>query len=385
MLAIENKRNSSANLLFLITALFWFGQYTYVPYVNPSLAALGAGAVFMGFVSGAYGLTQMILRIPLGLWTEKIGKKRCIIAGCLLCAASSFCMLSINHPAAFLIGRGLAGVASATWIGFTILYSSYFRDEESVSAITMLNVSSQIGQVAAFAAGGAAVAYLGVRSAFVIAGAVGLAAFALAFFIRDSSAAKSAVSLREFWGVIHNRNLLLCCLYAAVAQMIAFSTFQTFITNHAMEIGVKTGQMSYMYLFVLGPGIIAGYAVSKFLVRKFSIRVIGFTGFLLLAAYCAAVPITGSAAQIFMISVLAGVGYSLTYNLMMGLCVRDIAADKRSAAMGFFQAAYGIGMTLGPIFMGWVTGAFSLNTGFYIMAAIAAVAAVGALVNMRKK
>jgi len=367
---IKAKGKFNASLLFLATTFFWFGQYAYVPYVNPTLSHLGTSAVFMGWVSGAYGMTQLILRVPLGLWTDRIGKKRSVTIGCLLCAVSSFCMLSISHPAAFLIGRGLAGAASSSWVAFTILYSTYFPAEQSSASIAMINVSSQIGQLTAFAAGGAAVSLFGVKASFITAGIAGVIAFILTFFISDQSAAKAPVSLRDFIIVIRNRNLLICSLYSAAAQLIAFSTFQTFVNNHAAAVGLNMEQLSYMYLFVLAPCIIAGYIIGKHLFRLINVKILIAAGFLLLAAYCFIIPAAVNAAQIFLTSILAGVGYGFTFNVLLGLCVKDIPMEKRSAAMGFFQAVYGIGMTLGPVVMGWITDSFSLNAGFMTIAAV---------------
>jgi len=375
--------SAGAGLLFLISILFWFAQYTYVPYVNPTLSALGASAVFMGWVGGAYGVTQLILRVPLGLWADRIGKKRCVVSGCLLCAASSFCMLSVNHPAAFLAGRGLAGAASSSWVAFTILYSSYFPEKQSGPSITMINISSQIGQIAAFIAGGAAVSLFGIKSSFIMAGIVGAIAFILTFSISGRSGSKPPVSLGDFAKVIRDPNLLLCSIYSIAAQIIAFSTFQTFVNNYAGSVGIETGRLSYMYLFVLGPCIIVGYIIGKCLFKLIDMRILITAGFLLLAAYSFILPFTVNARQIFLISVLAGIGYSFTYNVLLGLCVRDIPQDKMSAAMGFFQAVYGIGMTLGPIAMGWLVEYYGLKTGFVIIAALSLVTAVSVPVVRR--
>ena len=40
----------------------------------------------------------------------------------------------------------------------------------------------------------------------------------------------------------------------------------------------------------------------------------------------------------------------------MSLIVRSVSEEKRSTAMGFYQAVYGIGMTLGPVVMGNLVG-----------------------------
>ena len=58
---------SKRALLCTVTALFWFAQYVYVPFLTPYLLSLSITATVTGVIVGAYGVTQMLLRIPLGL------------------------------------------------------------------------------------------------------------------------------------------------------------------------------------------------------------------------------------------------------------------------------------------------------------------------------
>ena len=46
------------------------------------------------------------------------------------------------------------------------------------------------------------------------------------------------------------------------------------------------------------------------------------------------------------------------------------------AAMGFFQAIYGLGMTAGPILMGMLTDGLSLPAAFRVMSVVALLALV---------
>ena len=54
-------------VMLLITVLFWFALYVYVPYQTPYLSMLGVASSFIGVILGAYGFSQMLIRIPLGI------------------------------------------------------------------------------------------------------------------------------------------------------------------------------------------------------------------------------------------------------------------------------------------------------------------------------
>lgn len=51
-------------LFCAVTALFWFAMYTYVPILAPYVEHLGGSLSMAGLVVGAYGVTQMVIRIP---------------------------------------------------------------------------------------------------------------------------------------------------------------------------------------------------------------------------------------------------------------------------------------------------------------------------------
>ena len=70
-----------------MVSLFWFAQYIYIPYQTTYLTLLGVGSAFTGMVLGAYGLTQLVFRFPIGLCADSIGKHKCFIqAGTLFSA-----------------------------------------------------------------------------------------------------------------------------------------------------------------------------------------------------------------------------------------------------------------------------------------------------------
>ena len=117
-----HKPGVSARLLFFVTAWFWCAQYSYTQFINPELEAMGMNAAFMGLVAGAYGFTQMLLRIPLGMLADRIGKQKpFVIIGCLLTALAGASFLLSYTPNGCLFARALAGVASASWVSFTVL------------------------------------------------------------------------------------------------------------------------------------------------------------------------------------------------------------------------------------------------------------------------
>ncbi len=70
----------------------------------------------IGLVVGSYGFTQMLVRIPLGIWSDRIGKRKLFIFAGIACAVLSSLGLALSSNVWAIFGfRSLAGVAAASW------------------------------------------------------------------------------------------------------------------------------------------------------------------------------------------------------------------------------------------------------------------------------
>jgi len=103
-------------LYYLVTSLFWFSLYAFVPNLPIYAESLGASNKLIGLIISSYGFVQMVLRLPLGIYSDKINaRKRFILLGILISVISSLGMGFFKNPWSLLIFRGLSGAAAAAW------------------------------------------------------------------------------------------------------------------------------------------------------------------------------------------------------------------------------------------------------------------------------
>lgn len=69
----------------------------------------GATPFLIGLAVSIYGLTQAVLQIPFGLWSDKFGRKKIIVIGLLLFIAGSIVAALSTHIYGVLAGRALQG------------------------------------------------------------------------------------------------------------------------------------------------------------------------------------------------------------------------------------------------------------------------------------
>src|SRR5512132_591303 len=116
-----------APLFVMGTVLFWASLYTYVPILPAYVERLSGSLGVVAWIVGAYGLTQLAFRIPLGMWSDRVGaRKPVVLIGLLAAMVSGVGMAIARTPILLFVLRALAGTAAATWGLLTVLFASYF-------------------------------------------------------------------------------------------------------------------------------------------------------------------------------------------------------------------------------------------------------------------
>lgn len=371
-----SRTDQSARFLFLVTALFWSAQYSYTQFLNPELERMGMNAAFMGLVSGAYGLTQTLLRIPLGITADRLGRQQpFVVMGCLLATLSCAGFLMFYSPTGFLLSRGLAGAASASWVSFTVLYSAYFPHREGPRRISHLNAANMAGRLVGFFLVLFIIPSLGLKSAFTLSLIAGATALLMSTRLAEAPHARQGIRWSSMLQVARDPYLLACSLIGILTQALAFSTYYGFTVNVAKGLGADGALLTWLNIALLVPTLVMNYLVTGRLLKRYAGRQLATLGFVIGAVYCALVPLAQNLPQLFALQILGGVSSTLTFGVLIGQSVRDIPQHLRAVAMGVYQAVYGIGITLGPILMGLMIDASSLTAAFQAMALFALVSA----------
>lgn len=117
-----------AKPVFLIcTTLFWSSHYTYVPILSPYAEHLGGSFRLIGLIVSAYGCALLCLRLPLGMLSDRIGRRKPFVTVALFLSAVSGAGLALApSPEAMVLARLLSGVSACAWVAFTVLFASYY-------------------------------------------------------------------------------------------------------------------------------------------------------------------------------------------------------------------------------------------------------------------
>jgi len=366
-------------VFYLVTMMYWFSMYTYVPILSPYVEHLGGSLFVIGIVVASYGFTQMLVRIPLGIWSDRLKIRKAFIIGGISLAAVSSIGLALSTNVWFVLGfRSLAGIAAASWVAFTVLYASYFQANEAPRAMGIISFFTSIGQMLATSSGGFLAEYFGWNAPFLVGAAVGLLGMFLAIRIVETKEVGTmpTMTVTELLSVGKERLLLAVSILAILAQCVTFTTMFGFTPLYATSIGASKADLSIIIFCSTIPNAIAGYMSGGYFVRRIGERNTVIIGFVIAAICTITLPFTNSLFILILTQSLNGFAQGLVMPVLMGLAIQSISEERRASAMGFFQAIYSLGMFGGPFFTGLIGEQIGLMGGFVIVGCISLFAAL---------
>ncbi len=189
---------SSKGLFLLIVALFWFSQYTFIPFFTPYLTALGITSSVIGNIVGAYGFVQLVLRIPLGVSADLLHNHKLFIGLGLFCVALAGVALQFSNSPSYFCWRG----GLPAWRlppGFRSRCSSLaFSTARTPTRPWADHGVQQRRHARRLPAGGLLYEPLGMNALFMLSTLSALIGFVLVFFIKDTGAvSKNPVKVTE--------------------------------------------------------------------------------------------------------------------------------------------------------------------------------------------
>ncbi|MDG0812512.1 MFS transporter [Cohnella rhizosphaerae] len=370
------------------TLLYWATMYIYVPILTPFLENRGLPLGTIGLVVGSYGLTQVLIRFPLGLYSDRLRRRKPFLfagmaAGLLSCALFMY----IGGWAGPLSGRLVAGICASTWVPFTVLYASYYPPAQSGKAMSTLSFLTVVGQLGGMTLSGYLAGSGDWNAAFAAGIFIAAAGGALVVFVREPGPAADIeanaglkaerLGKRRTLALLRDaRQLQIVSLLSLLAHCVLFITMFGFTPLQALEYGAGKNGLTGLVVAFMVPHALVSLWTGRYIAPRFGTRRVLVCGFLLAAVCTALIPFSGSYAGLLATQAVNGAAQGLYLPLLLGLAIKDIRPSERATAMGFYQSVYAVGMFAGPYLAGWLNAGGGLKAGFGFGAAIAAAAAV---------
>jgi predicted MFS family arabinose efflux permease len=329
----------------------------------------------LGFAMGAYGLTQAILQIPFGRWSDRIGRKPVIVVGLTLFAAGSLLGALAQSLTMLAVARSLQG-AGALSAAVTALLADLTRPEVRTRAMAFIGISIGLSFVLSLVLGPLLDASVGVPGIFVAMLLMALAGILLIVFAVPAEPpreAGGAPPLERLFELTVRPSLLRLHLGMFAMHFMITATFLAVPAVLVEKLGLPPAGHWKVYLGVFVASI-AG-TVPLVLATERSSRAVGLLVFAIVAA-AASQAMLGLSHGHFWLVMAALTVFFAAFNYLEArlpaLLTLESPGVERGAALGIFATAQFLGAFAGGAVGGVLLGRFGQPGVFWGAAAVAA-------------
>lgn len=370
-------QNRAAAVALVTAACFTdIVAYSIAVPVLPDLSRrLGASPTMIGLLFGSFGVTMLLVSMPMGAVSDRVGRKGPILWGLFALAASTLLFAYATSLPTLFAARLVQGAGDAvTWVvGFALIADAYAPEER--------------GRVTGIVLGGASAAYMigpsiggwlyelgGIRMPFLVTTAMALVTMAGFLWLRlpEHRVSREPVPVLR---LLQHRQVLVC----GILTLLVAASLTMFEPVFVLFIGDKLG---------LGPARVGTLFAAAALANTLFHPIVGraadkwgarrMTGIGLLAA-ALVLPLmaqTWSFGSTLVLCVLQSMMFAMATTpslTFMADATTEAGLGSFGTAYGFYNAVWAVGLLGGPALGGYLYERVGYATLSYGWAAVVVV------------
>lgn len=371
---LDRKELRTAAALASIFFLRMLGLFMLLPVLALYAERIdGATPLLIGAALGVYGLTQAALQIPMGRWSDRIGRKPVIAFGLLIFTAGGVVAALGGHIFAVLAGRALQG-AGAISGAVLALASDLTRPQHRTAVMALIGVSIGIAFSAAFVLGPWLDSLFGLAGLFWVAAALGLAAMPILMFGVPTPPAPTIALPGEQRRISWPPPRDLLSLYIGVFCLhgILAASFISIPLMLQKGIGLDSGQHYSVYVPVL---IVSLLCVTPMIMLAHRTG-LGVQLYRIAIASVIVGELVLWLAPVQKMTIALGltaffIGFNFLEASLPSMVSRAAPEEGRGGALGTYSTAQFVGLFAGGLGGGALSGAFGYRFVFAISALVA--------------
>jgi len=377
-------------MISISTVLVMAGQGVIAPVLPLFAEALGVGAAVIGLTLSFFALARLMLNVPLGLLSDRYGRRLLLISGPLVTAAGMYGSGFAGDIVQLLAWRFIAGAGSAMYMTGAQIYLADISTPENRGRFIGTNQGALLlGTAIGPAIGGIVAEFWGLRAPFHVVGTMALFATVYAYLRIPETKhliAPPPPEAERAPGEKAPRRAWVELLFSRDFMAVAWVTLAIFFTRTAARftimplmatarLGMTAGSLGVLFsvMAVVNTVLILPAAVvADRWGRKAAIIPSG-----LLAAASLLVIGASSTMALF----VAGALMLSVATALAGPAPAAYAADispphLRGLGMGMYRSSGDIGFVIGPPLLGAIADATSYGWAMAVNAALLAVASL---------
>jgi len=376
-------------LFIVVTIMYWISMYIYVPILSPYLSNSNYSLKFIGIVLASYGFIQLLIRFPIGILSDTIGKRKpFIIVGMLSTTLSCLLFLIPDLWIWPLLARAVAGICASTWVAFTVMYANQFPKEEIPKAMGQISLLTVVGQMIGMLLSGWITDMQGTNAPFIFGAVVGVIGLVLSLFLYEPPSGikrEHGMSAQLIGEVITTKPLLRASWLSILAHGVLFITMFGFTPLKATGLGASGTQLTLLVFCFMLPHAVAAIVASKWFIPRFGTEGTILIAFCISGLCTLGLMIVPSLPWMYATQAINGFAQGLHLPLFLSLAILEVKPQMKATAMGLYQAIYALGMFSGPFIAGYLNKAYGIDYGFLLGGILAILAACFTFYWMRQE
>lgn len=349
--------------------------------VFPVLAIFGvqysqATPFLLGLALGAYGLTQAVFQIPLGLLSDVVGRKPVIFAGLLLFVLGSVVAAMADSVWGLIVGRLIQG-AGAIASAVMALLADLTSEQNRTKAMAVIGVSIGLSFSLALVAGPAIAGAFGISSIFWVSALLACVGIAILVLLvptprRSHTGVEHKAVLGLLQGVLASGDLRRLDVGIFALHLTLTATFV--VVPLSLEgAGVEAVNHWPYYLSIMVAAFAAMLPFIYIAERKQKLKRV----FLAAVALIVAAEVWLWTAQVLWQWLFGLFVFFTAFNLLEAtlpsLVSKQSPAGSKGTAMGVYSTSQFLGASLGGVLGGAVYVHSGASSVFIMCAAVCAI------------
>jgi len=332
--------------------------------------------LLLGLTLGAYGLVQAILQIPLGLLSDRVGRRPVIIGGLLMFIFGSIVCAVVETMEGLILGRALQG-AGAIASTLMAMVTDLTSEENRTKAMAMIGGSIGFSFILAMVLGPLITLKYGLSGIFwmtAILGALGILIVLVLVprRVEVQHNRETSTDLKQILRLIKQTTLLrlnygIFALHLAL--MAAFVAIPTILSG---ELGIEAQNLWWVYLLLLGGGffiMLPGMIIAeKHNGQKWSFLV--SVGAMMMATL--ALSLYRGPIMTPVLLLIFFTAFNLLEASLPSWMSKSCPVGNRGTAMGIYSTSQFLGAFFGGLLGGWSLQMLGVNGLFMVISFILA-------------
>jgi MFS family permease len=340
-------------------------------------------------INACFLLMAGLLSIPLGILSDRIGRRALVMAGLVILSGSSFLLWFSTTPLQMMGIYLLFGVGIAAFAPTMMSYVADFTPATHLGrAYGWYTMAIYSAMTLGPAVGGFLGHALGLRNVFLVAGVITFMMIGVAVpFLpvpanHPHEGGESTIFSAQARGLLANSSYL-SSLLATLGSCFGFGVFIAFFPLFARSRGIEAGGTGLVFAAQALANTLTRLPfghLSDRLARRSHLVVLGLALFSLSLAGLA---LCNGLIMFMLVAAILGVGMGVAYTAIGALITAAVPARMRGLAMGGYSSCIYIGMMASSAIMGGVIEAIGYAGGFLVTALVSALLTGGYYLMVR--